>query len=297
MDSGQNLSQVDAVKPFWKTKKALALYAIVIVLFIIIIVIIVVVVKKKDANTTPALTGAQQCALLGAYWNASEAKCYAEPPPEVTQMTLQQSCERGGGFWSNSNAQCLNEAPASVVITGTGGGTGSGTGGTTDPRIACLQGGGMWNEVTRTCDATPTIGPKPVVGQFVRIERATGSEVINLGELAVYGPNNQSLIPGATITAGSTYYGMYPPANLIDSQIYTFAHTDPEGPPYTNTWMELNLGTNKEISQVVITNRQDCCQDRAIGLRLVIKNTSGATVYASPAIDTEQNVYTFDTIV
>jgi hypothetical protein len=199
--------------------------------------------------------------------------------------------------------KCLSKAPNSPVVIEP-----PTNGPAVDPRITCLANGGAWNTTTKSCvTANPAQPPAatsgPVIGQFVRIERVGPSldlgpdgTAINLGEMAVYGPNKQSLLPGATITAGSTYYGLTAPSSLIDSDVNTVAHTDPGAAPYNQVWFQVNLGSNKEIAQVVVTNRQDCCQGRAVGLRIVVLNSSGNAVYASAPITTTQNSYVFDTI-
>jgi len=301
--------------------------AIVVVVILVVAVGILAYLNTRDTvnanangngNGEQVLTPEEQCDSAGAYWDANTSQCFAEPPPEVGQVTPQELCESEGRHWDTASSQCMSAPPTTVQITNT---STLASGGSADPRIACLSGGRYWDENTNSCadipPPTPTVqitdepapapaptGPGPVTGQYVRIERVADSSdtspdknVINLAEIAAYGPNGQSLMSGATIEAGSLYYGMYPPANLIDLNTGSFASTMPGGSPYTNIWYELNLGMNKQISEVVVTNRTQCCKNRATGLRLVITNAAGDVVYTSNPISTVQNVYTFDTIV
>jgi hypothetical protein len=140
-------------------------------------------------------------------------------------------------------------------------------------------------------------------GQYVRIERVAPStdsgpdgSTINLGEIDVIDASGNSLLAGATVSEGSVYGGsMYPGDNLIDDNNLSFFSSAPGGSPYSNIWVEIDLGTDKHIHQVNINNRIQCCNNRAIGLRLVIKNSAGNIVYTGPTISSSQPTYSFVT--
>ena len=70
---------------------------------------------------------------------------------------------------------------------------------------------------------------------------------------------------GASIAASSIHSNERRADMLIDGSNYTNAHTAGAG---NNEWFEVNFGSTKTINRIVIINRKDCCQDRAIGLQL-----------------------------
>jgi hypothetical protein len=156
-----------------------------------------------------------------------------------------------------------------------------------------------------SAEATRAASEGFAFGQFVRIERVSDApaesknydkNLINLAELDVYGLDGQSLKAGSTATSGSTYHGMYPPTLLIDGNYYNFSSTLPAGHPYTNVWMQLNMGSDKGISRVVVTNRS-VHRSRAVGLRIRITDSLGQDIYVSSPITTSAASYTFNTTV
>ena len=84
---------------------------------------------------------------------------------------------------------------------------------------------------------------------------------------------------------------------LVDGNFATtehnFAHTMSEI-PNTEDSMLIDLGSVQEIEKIKITNRVDCCKDRAIGIKVVILGADGTTVVKeTPAISTSADTYTF----
>ena len=59
----------------------------------------------------------------------------------------------------------------------------------------------------------------------------------------------------------SSTYGGYQAGRCTDGDVGTFCHTDQHDHP----WLSIDLtgdGDETTVGIVVITNRQDCCQDR-----------------------------------
>jgi hypothetical protein len=140
-----------------------------------------------------------------------------------------------------------------------------------------------------------------ISGRYVIIERVAPSgadlNLINLDTVAVFGVDGASLTNGATVTAGSQYSPDFPASNLIDTVPRTFAHTAiVPGTDYTNDWFKIDLAADTKIAKVVITNRVDCCQARAVGLRVRITNAAGADVFVGPTIATVAPTYTFEVV-
>ena len=58
--------------------------------------------------------------------------------------------------------------------------------------------------------------------------------------------------------------------------------------------MLIDLGSVQEIEKIKITNRVDCCSERAIGIKAVILGADGTTVIKeTTAITTDAATYTF----
>jgi hypothetical protein len=149
---------------------------------------------------------------------------------------------------------------------------------------------------TKTSD---NIDGTVVTGRYIRLTRtansiATGgqAQVINLGEIEVYDQDGVKMT-GLSASASSIYTvgGTYPPANLIDGNLNTFASTNEDG--IGNTWVQIDLGSNRAIGQILVYNRADCCQNRATGLTLTISTTAGVSVYTAPTINTVESIYIF----
>jgi len=137
-----------------------------------------------------------------------------------------------------------------------------------------------------------------LTGKIVRIERADGkNEYINLLGIDVFGKNGAKIT--ATPTIGPTIYANNPtnfgPQFLVDG---VHAENGPAGLrlPHTKaapaSFMQLDLGSDKAISKIVIYNRTSCCMDRINGCVLKVMNAAGATVVTIPLTGSKA-VYTF----
>jgi len=146
----------------------------------------------------------------------------------------------------------------------------------------------------------------PPKGRYVKIEQTVVSNpshtgdfcsknaIINLAEVQVFDKDGTNLASGKTVT-GSEALSAFPLANLTDGNMTNFAHTACPNPINTEKDnMLIDLGSVKEIKKVVITNRTDCCKERAIGIKAVVLGDDGTTVIKeTPAITTEADTYTF----
>jgi hypothetical protein len=130
-------------------------------------------------------------------------------------------------------------------------------------------------------------------GRYVKLVHTNKEEVINLAELEVFAKaGTTSLAAGKTVTA-SAFLGGYTGTLLVDGIMTNFAHTLNEVAA-TEDSMLIDLGSVQEIEKIKITNRVDCCQERAIGIKVVILGADGTTVVKeTPAITTNAATYTF----
>jgi len=147
----------------------------------------------------------------------------------------------------------------------------------------------------------PSIFPK---GRYVKLihtvaydANATGNiddknKIINLAELEVFDASGTNLAASKTVTGSSEYPAPHVWSNLTDGNKTNFAHTLGRTPSEYD-YMTVDLGAEKEIKKLVITNRTSCCKNRAVGIKAVMLADDGTTVVKeTPAITTTADTYT-----
>ena len=151
---------------------------------------------------------------------------------------------------------------------------------------------------------TPVVPTIPS-GQYVKLVHTVGQDtsaagndddknkILNLAELEVFAKDGTtSLASGKTVTGTSLSAG-YPGTNLVDGNMTNFAHTWGRAADVLDEFL-VDLGSVQEIEKIKITNRTDCCQERAIGIKAVILGADGTTVIKeTPTITTNAATYTF----
>jgi transcription elongation factor len=159
-----------------------------------------------------------------------------------------------------------------------------------------------------TPDTTTTGGaaaPTLPSGQYVKLVHTVAQDnsaegnaddknkILNLAELEVFAKGGTtSLAAGKTVT-GTAFNATYPGANLVDGNMTNFAHTWGRDATVKDEFL-VDLGSVQEIEKIKITNRVDCCKNRAIGIKAVILGADGTTVVKeTPAISTTADTYTF----
>ena len=146
----------------------------------------------------------------------------------------------------------------------------------------------------------PVVPKTPVVptlpsGQYVKLVHTVMDQVINLAELEVFAKAGTTNLAAGKAVTSSQFHGGYPGSMLVDGVItgLNFAHTLSEIPDLGDS-MLIDLGSVQEIEKIKITNRVDCCTDRAIGMKVVILGADGTTVIKeTAAITTDSSTYTF----
>jgi len=107
--------------------------------------------------------------------------------------------------------------------------------------------------------------------KIVRVRTSPdGANVINLAEIEVFDDKGNK-IPNLTNKNSSTHPAG-PDGNLVDGRKNNFAHTLNN---QIGDEMTITLPTQTSISRVRITNRQDCCGHRAIGLQVRTFDSTG----------------------
>jgi hypothetical protein len=141
---------------------------------------------------------------------------------------------------------------------------------------------------------TPVVPTLPS-GQYVKLVHTNTpiDTVINLAELEVFAKaGTTNLAAGKTVTSVA-FHPAGPLGNLVDGNMTNFAHTHDTAAD-TGDSMLIDLGSVQEIEKIKITNRVDCCSERAMGIKAVILGADGTTVIKETAvITTDAATYTF----
>ena len=151
---------------------------------------------------------------------------------------------------------------------------------------------------------TPVVPTIPS-GQYVKLvhtvaqdNNAAGNaddknKILNLAELEVFAVGGTTSLAASKTVEAANFHPAGPLANLVDGNFSNFGHTLGRTADDFDA-MTVDLGSVQEIEKIKITNRTDCCQKRAIGVKAVILGADGTTVIKeTPAITTEAATYTF----
>jgi hypothetical protein len=168
--------------------------------------------------------------------------------------------------------------------------------------MASMMMGGETTEETKPVETEPTLPS----GQHVKLVHTTAQDnsaegnvddknmILNLAELEVFAKDGTtSLAAGKTVTGSSQHSATHGYLNLVDGNMTNFAHTKGRTAEEID-YLQVDLGSVQEIEKIKITNRTDCCKNRAIGVKAVILGADGTTVVKeTPAISTTADTYTF----
>jgi hypothetical protein len=109
-----------------------------------------------------------------------------------------------------------------------------------------------------------------VRARYVIVKRSDDKdEYINLKQIEVYDSNGYK-IKGIRPTLWPVYSDKYGPDKVLSGS--SFAHTGKS----KNAYVQLDLGDDKPIGRVVITNRADCCKDRMVGCSLILRKNDNS---------------------
>lgn len=131
-----------------------------------------------------------------------------------------------------------------------------------------------------------------VFGRIVGLSRVPATpgrgikNAVAVDEIRVYGPDNKEIIP-ETIASSQVLDDKHAPGNVmsgVPGAVHTIGGDD-------KNWITLDLGSDKEISKIVVVNDS---YKFASGLSLFILDSRGMTVRSSQ-IKTELPLYTFMT--
>lgn len=78
-------------------------------------------------------------------------------------------------------------------------------------------------------------------------------------------------------------YGGYTAANAINGNSNTFSHTQSK----QNAWWQVELPRDINVSDIIVTNRKDCCKERLQNFDLILLDSDGKAVYSQYFKDTK----------
>lgn len=137
---------------------------------------------------------------------------------------------------------------------------------------------------------SPPVVPEPTQkARWIRIQRAVGSDYVNISGLIAWDENNNR-IRAVSAEVVPNYSPLYPASNLLDDDRTTFVHTTNT----SNAYCEIDLGSEYNISKVTIWNRP-VVQDRMIGTKLILfsANRIGMTIHPINRSMDEYNIKVF----
>jgi hypothetical protein len=150
----------------------------------------------------------------------------------------------------------------------------------------------------------PSAPAGPPKGRYVKLEQTVAydesaegnvddkNKILNLAELEVFDVSGTNLAAGKTVTGSSEWPAPHLWSNLTDGNKTNFAHTKGRTEEEID-YLQVDLGAEKEIKKLVITNRTSCCKNRAVGIKAVILAADGTTVVKeTPMISTVADTYT-----
>ena len=196
---------------------------------------------------------------------------------------------------------CCSSSMAALAMGGDGDDTAAGAGAGAAGGAGAGAAGGAGAGAGADTPVVPTLPS----GQYVKLVHTVAQDnsaagnaddknkILNLAELEVFAVGGTtSLATGKTVT-GTAFNAGVPGTNLVDGNMTNLAHTFGRDANVKDEFL-VDLGSVQEIEKIKITNRVDCCQERAIGIKAVILGADGTTVIKeTPAITTEAATYTF----
>ena len=140
-------------------------------------------------------------------------------------------------------------------------------------------------------------GPDYPTGRYVKLQQTTaydstniGNEykILNLAELEVFDENDKKISYQRPVTMSSGSGG----DRLTDGSFNNYAQTA-TGDQRELDWMMVDLGAEHKIKALLVTNRTDCCKDRAIGIRAIVLDSNKKPIKSTPAIVIIEDSYEF----
>jgi hypothetical protein len=118
----------------------------------------------------------------------------------------------------------------------------------------------------------------------------TNKDCQNLLQISVFTKDGKNVALGKPVTESSIYSTSHSGRNLTDNNLDTMSHTVCDS---TDNWWTIDLQEEYLVDKIIVSNRRDCCQNRAIGSKLSLLNKNKQVVFTSNAFQGESNYYAF----
>lgn len=132
------------------------------------------------------------------------------------------------------------------------------------------------------------VNTQVIKGRYIRLERKQVG-CMNLAGIEVYSEKDgKNIIQPSTVVTKSSMAGNpdpAPPSHFVDGNADTHIHNNCGD----NGWILVDLGSIMPIYKIVITNRKDCCRQRANGTILSILDDKQMVIYVANPIKDKKN--------
>ena len=129
-----------------------------------------------------------------------------------------------------------------------------------------------------------------ISGRYITLQRPQVGW-FNLADIQVFSKSGgKNIITPSTVVTMPGIHPTAPTSNFVDGNPDTITHNNvvSAGGPLT-----VDLGSVVPIFKIIVTNRKDCCRERAVGTILTIQNQSKATIYTSDPMTDKSGNNTF----
>ena len=134
------------------------------------------------------------------------------------------------------------------------------------------------------------VNTQVIKGRYIRLENKRAG-CINLADIAVYSDKNgENIIRSTMKVTQSSILGDSPGSKLVDGNLDTIVHSSCADAG----WVLVDLGSVVPIYKIIITNRKDCCRQRANGTILTIQDNNQTAIYVSNPIKDKKGRIVYD---
>jgi len=116
--------------------------------------------------------------------------------------------------------------------------------------------------------------------RYIKVTSATNGLALNFAELEAYDTNGVNVALNKTATQSSIGWDnteKVGPQNAVDGSKDTVIHTKDENTDEFH-WWQVDLGSEMNITKIVLQRRENCCQGRENGAKIQLLANDGTTV-------------------
>lgn len=148
----------------------------------------------------------------------------------------------------------------------------------------------LWLTTPWNTEGFDMVNTQVVKGRYIRLENKRAG-CINLADISVYSDKNgENIIRPTMKVTQSSILGDSPGSKLVDGNLDTIVHSSCADAG----WILLDLGSLVPIYKIVITNRKDCCRQRANGTILSIQDNNQTVIYVANPIKDKKGRIVYD---